>query len=402
MKFYGFPRQDGTVGTRNLVAVIPSVSCANHVAQRIAANVQGAVAFPHALGCGFPGADQALASHMLRRVALHPNFGAVLFVGLGCERLLCEDLLSGLNLSGKFVDSFTIQGEGDSLKAMAKGTRIAQEWAYRLGAQRREPVDAKHIVLGLKCGGTDSASGIAANPVLGAASDMLIAEGGTSIITEVTELIGAEHIMARHAETPEVAAAILKLVKTNAERLKRDIGSSDASHNAHLLVSPGNLDGGVTNVVEKALGGLKKAGNAPFKGVLGYAEPPKGKGLYLMDGPGYDGEAVSGVIGAGANVVVFTTGRGTPTGYPGVPVIKSTGNPELWSRMSANLDFDAAEIIRDRKNISEVGKKLFQMILDVASGQPVKAELIGHEELFMISRMIGRHRYIESLCPLEM
>lgn len=401
MHFWGYPRADGSVGTRNLVAVIPSVFCANLVAQRIASSVAGAVAFPHPVGCGYPGPDQTLTAHILRQVARHPNFGAVLFVGLGCERLLCEMLISGLGeagLPGKPMHSITIQHEGDTLKTIAAGTRIVQDWAGRLSRQSREKVGLEHLVLGLKCGGTDAASGIAANPVLGAASDRLVAAGGTSILTEVTELVGAEKIMARRAVTPQVGQAILDTVQKNVERLRRASAATGAADNAHMLVSPGNVDGGVTNVVEKALGGLKKAGKASFQGVVEYGVPPPGKGLYLMDGPGHDAEAVSGLAAGGATVVVFTTGRGTPTGYPGVPVIKSTGNPETYRKMCANIDFNAGEVISQRLSIEDMGEKMLAAIVETASGARTKAELLGHEELFVISRLMATHRHFEC-CP---
>lgn len=399
MHFWGYPRSDGQVGTRNHIAVIPTVFCANRVVERIVSATVGAEAFPHPVGCGYPGPDQNLTAHILRQVARHPNFGAALLVGLGCERVRCEDLLHQLGDIGKPVDFLVIQEQGDSLRAAEAGIRKVQDWAATLSRQQREKVGAEHLVLGLKCGGTDAASGIAANPTLGAASDLLIAAGGTSLITEVTELIGAEKIMARRAVTDEVGSAILKTVAENAERLRRALRASPADDNAHMLVSPGNSDGGVTNVVEKALGGLKKAGKAPFQGVVGYAERPAGRGLYLMDGPGHDAEAVSGLIGGGANVVVFTTGRGTPTGYPGVPVIKITGNPETWERMRANLDFSAGGVIEGRATPDELGQELMRLILSVASGEMTRAEQLGHRELFVVSRLMATHRHFECHCP---
>lgn len=398
MHFWGYPREDGRVGTRNLVAVIPSVFCANRVALRIAASVAGAVAFPHPVGCGYPGPDQTLTAHLLRQVARHPNFGAVLFVGLGCERLRCEALMDGLGGEkrlGKPVRGITIQDEGDSLKAVATGAGIVQDWAGLLSRQPRQQVGLEHLVLGLKCGGTDAASGIAANPVLGEASDHLVAAGGTSLLTELTELQGSERIMARRAVTPEVGQAIVDLVRKNEERLKRAVAATGGEDNAHMTVSPGNQDGGVTTLVEKALGGLKKAGNAPFQGVLDYACPPPGRGLYLMDGPGHDAEAVSGLVGAGATVVVFTTGRGTPTGYPGVPVIKSTGNSETYRKMRANIDFNAGELIDGHVRLADLGAQMLAAIVETASGKPTKAELLGHEELFVVSRLMSAHQLYE-------
>lgn len=393
MNFMGYRRACGRAGTRNLVAVIPTVFCANLVARRIAESVQGACAFPHPVGCGYPGPDQRLTAHVLRRLAAHPNFGAVLLVGLGCERVRFEDVEEGV--IGKPVHHLVIQEEGDSLKAIAKGMAVAQSLAVALSAQEREPIPLSELILGLKCGGTDATSGLAANPALGVASDMLIDEGGTSLLTEITELCGTEHIMARRASSPEVADRIRDCVRRNVLRLHRARAAAHASRGESLLVSPGNADGGVSNVVEKALGGLKKAGNALFQDVIGYGEPPQGHGLYLMDGPGHDGEAVTGLIASGATVVVFTTGRGTPAGFPGVPVIKATGNPALFASMRGNMDFDAGGLFRERRHVEDIGRDLFGMLVRVASGQLTQAEVIGHDELFCLSRFVSTHGLLE-------
>jgi altronate dehydratase large subunit len=201
--------------------------------------------------------------------------------------------------------------------------------------------------------------------------------------------------MTRRAVTPKAAKDIQTLLDIARTRLARAQRTAPHAGKSNMLVSPGNADGGVTNVVEKALGGLHKAGTAPFQGTTGYAEPPAGKGLYLMDGPGHDGEAVSGLIGAGANIVVFTTGRGTPTGFPGVPVIKTTGNPHLFETMRANIDFNAGEVISKRRSIESVGADMLDMIVATASGLPSRAEILGHEELYSISRFIATHRFFE-------
>ena len=393
MMFMGYRRACGRAGTRNLVAVIPTVFCANFVARRIAESVRGACVFPHPVGCGYPGPDQRLTAHVLRRLAAHPNFGAVLLVGLGCERVRFEDV--DKDVVGKPVHHLVIQEEGDSLKAIARGVAVAQSLAITLSAQEREPFPLSDLVLGLKCGGTDATSGLAAKPALGVASDMLIAAGGTSLLTEITELCGTEHIMVRRAASPEVADRIRACLQKNVQRLRRARAAAHASRGESLLVSPGNADGGVSNVVEKALGGLKKAGNAIFQDVIGYGEAPSGHGLYLMDGPGHDGEAVTGLVAAGASIVVFTTGRGTPAGFPGIPVIKATGNPALFASMGANMDFDAGGLFRERRHVEDIGRDLFQLLVRVASGQLTRAEAIGHDELFCVSRFVSTHRLVE-------
>ena len=396
MYFAGYPRISGQTGTRNLTAIIPTVFCANHVARKIADAVPGAVAFPHAVGCGYPGPDQTLTAHVLRRMAEHPNFGAVLLVGLGCERVVFADIISPELVDEKKVRTLLIQEEGDSVKALQKGVAVAQDLTQALAMQKPEKRSLNELVLGLKCGGTDAASGVAANPALGIASDLLIANGGSSILTEITELCGAEHIMRRRATSGEIGDCITSCVTRNVDRLYRATGAvQDSRAGGMMLVSPGNADGGVSNVVEKALGGLKKAGNAIFQGVIRYGAPLPGTGLYLMDGPGHDGEAVTGLAASGATVIVFTTGRGTPAGYPGVPVIKVTGNPQLFSSMQANLDFDAGVLFSRQIPLEDIGKDLFDCIVRTASGAPVKAELLGHEELFCISRFMATHMHFE-------
>lgn len=400
MHFMGYARKDGQVGTRNLVAVIPLVFCANHVACQIAASVKEAVAFPHPVGCGYPGPDQEVTAHTLKRLALHPNFGAILFVGLGCERIRIEDMNPEAIEQQKPLRYLSIQEVGDSCKTVALGVRLIQQLIGELAQQAREKCPLSALVLGLKCGGTDAFSGLAANPALGLASDILIQAGGSSILTEITELCGTEHILARRAESPVVAARIIACVEKNVRRLHRATGNlgKETSHTAgnSMLVSPGNAEGGVSNVVEKALGGLKKAGKAVFRNVIDYGCPLPGHGLYLMDGPGHDGEAVTGQVAAGANLVAFTTGRGTPTGFPGVPVIKITGNPELYQSMSANLDFDAGVLFSQGTALEILGQNLFEALLRTASGELTKAELFGHEELFCVSRFMATHLCCEA------
>lgn len=388
MHFMGYPRKDGSVGTRNLVAVIPTVFCANHVANIIASRVSQACSFPHPVGCGYPGPDQQITAHTLHRIARHPNFGAVLFVGLGCERVKLEDLNVQELEEIKPVRFLCIQKEGDSLQAIEKGERIASELAEALQAQERVECPASKLVLGLKCGGTDAASGMAANPALGVASDLLLAAGGSAILTEITELCGTEHIMAARARTPEIAEKIVRCVEKNVRQLNLATSSAHETTGQTMLVSHGNADGGVSNVVEKALGGLKKAGDGIFQDVIDYGDPLPANGLYLMDGPGHDGEAVTGLVCAGAQIVVFTTGRGTPAGFPGVPVIKATGNPTTADVMKANIDFNAGRLFSEGVSLSVLGSELLENILETASGKLVTAEQIGHEELFCVSRFM--------------
>lgn len=382
----GYRRPDGRFGVRNHLAVIPSVFCANTVAERIASQVHGAVALTHPVGCSQVGADLEQTARTLIQMGRNPNVGAVVVVGLGCERFSPRELTQGIASTGKPVEMVVIQEAGDSLKAVEQGASIARRMAEALSRQVREPAPVSELTIGLKCGGTDASSGIAANPATGVMSDMIVAAGGTTILSEVTELLGVEHILARRAVSPEVARAIYDTIGRMEEKLKA-IGSDPRYQHRGALISPGNADGGVSSVVEKALGGINKAGTAPFTGVVGYAETTVKKGLHLMDAPGHDGEVVTGQVGGGAQIVVFTSGRGTPTGFPTAAVIKVTGNSATYRKMFENIDINAGEVIDGARTLQEMGEIIFEEVLKVASGKLTKAEAMGHRELFCVSRL---------------
>ncbi len=383
--FQGYRRPQGLPGLRNMVAVIPSVFCANTVARRIAEHVAGAIAFCHPVGCSQVGLDMELTARGLKGLGRHPNIFGVVVVGLGCERLQVRELEEGIASAGKPVETLVIQEEGDTLRAIEKGVTLASGMAAEASRQSRMEFPLSELALGLKCGGTDATSGLAANPALGWVTDRLVEAGGRAIFTEVTELIGAEHLLAGRGKTPQVAGDILTTIGAIENRLSAATSSPELQHRS-ALISPGNQDGGVTTVAEKALGGIYKAGTGPISGVVGYGQYPEGPGLYLLDCVGHDGEAVTGLVASGCQAVVFTTGRGTPTGFPGVPVIKITGNSATFDRMKFNLDFNAGRIM-EGATIAEVGAELLAKILRVASGELARAELLGHDELFCITRI---------------
>lgn len=385
--FLGYTRERGLPGTRNLVAIIPSVFCANTVARRIASQVAGTMAFPHPVGCSQVGWDLELTARALKGLGRHPNFYGVVVAGLGCERFRARELADSIAAAGKPVEVVIIQEEGDTLKAVARGVRLARQLVQKAAQQCREEVPLSQLCLGLKCGGTDATSGLAANPALGRVTDRLIAAGGRAIFTEVTELLGAEEILARRAVNDEVAAAIRATIGNMEARLQAATCCNEVRNRA-ALISPGNEDGGVTTIVEKALGGIYKAGSAPISGVLAYGEEVPGPGLYLLDCVGHDGEAVTGLVASGCQVVVFTTGRGTPTGFPGVPVIKITGNSVTFNRMETNIDFNAGRVM-EGASLDGVGEELLQLVIRTASGELTKAELGKHDELFCITRNYG-------------
>jgi altronate dehydratase large subunit len=383
--FQGYRRPQGLPGIRNSVAVIPSVFCANTVARRIAEHVAGAIAFCHPVGCSQVGLDLELTARGLKGLGRHPNFYGVVVVGLGCERFRPRELAESVAASGKPVEMLVIQEEGDTFRAIEKGVVFASRLAEEASRQTREAFPLSDFCLGLKCGGTDATSGLAANPALGWVTDRICGAGGLAIFTEVTELIGAERILAGRAVDSRVGAEIVTTIGNMEKRLSAATAGADVQ-NRSALISPGNEEGGVTSVVEKAMGGIYKAGTGPISGVVRYGEYPEGRGLYLLDCVGHDGEAVTGLVASGCQAVVFTTGRGTPTGFPGVPVIKITGNGETYERMKFNLDFNAGRIV-DGAPIAETGAELLGKVLRIASGEPSRAELLSHDELFCITRI---------------
>lgn len=381
MIFQGYRRSDGKVGVRNHVLLLPTSVCAARVASDIAGSVPGCVAACHAYGCCQVGADARLTFQTLVNTAANPNVGAIVVVGLGCEGLEPLGLLQAVEGLGKPARAVVIQNEGGSLDAIRRGAAVAARMAETLAAHSREEIPASSLILGLECGGSDATSGLAANPALGAASDLLIAGGGTCILSETTESIGAEHVLARRAVDDRVRGKLLDIVRACEERALRmgeDLRGSQPT--------PGNIAGGITTLEEKSLGCIHKAGSAPVQGVLEYGEMPAGRGLYVMDTPGMDVESMVGLAAGGAQVTVFTTGRGTPTGNPIMPVIKATANRRTAERMADNIDLDLSGVVEGRLAIEQAGRRILDEILAVAGGKPTKAERLGHAE-FSIYRI---------------
>lgn len=388
MKFMGYKRPDGQVGVRNHIGILPSVFCANKVAELITHQVEGAVMLRHPVGCSQVGEDLEITARTLIAMGRHPNLGAVLVVGLGCERFTADEFEREVAKCGKPVEKVVIQHEGDTLKAIEKGVRIAKRFAEQLDEMQREECDASSLLIGLNCGGTDGSSGIAANPATGVMCDLLIEDGGSVILSELTELLGTEHILSARAKTPEVAEKITACILRTEQHL-REIGTVEKFKHRGALISTGNFDGGVSSVVEKSLGGMHKAGHSPLIDVLDYATPPKPgmRGLFLLDSPGHDGETITGEVGCGAQIVIFTTGRGTPTGFPFVPVVKVTGNEDTFNRMRENMDVNAGDVITRGVLLQDKGKEIYDYVLKVAGGYKTKAEALKHDELFCITRV---------------
>jgi altronate dehydratase large subunit len=380
--FRGYRRRDGRVGTRNHLLVVPTVICASVVAERVAAAVQPVgVALPHLAGCGQLGPDMRVTHDTLAAYCAHPNVGAVVVVALGCEQVVAQALADVARRHHKPVEIVAIQSEGGTVKATAKASRIAEAFAGMLAADEREWCDVAELVLSLKCGGSDYTSGLASNPTLGRVTDRLVDLGGSAVLGEIAEIMGAEHVLASRASDPATATRLLQVitrVETEARSLGLDIRGTQPS--------PGNIRGGLTTIEEKSLGATHKGGErAPLADVIAYAAPINRKGLTVMDTPGLDVESVTGMVGGGAQVVVFTTGLGTPTGNPIAPVIKITGNSRTARQMADNVDLDVSGIIDDTETLDDAAGRLLDEVLDVASGRQTAAERLGHRE-FAIHR----------------
>lgn len=396
--FNGYRRSDGTVGVRNYLAVIPSVFCANRTVERIVAQLPGAVSLRHAVGCSQVGFDLELTARTLKAMGTHPNVGAVLVVGLGCERFNPRELRDVVAASGRPVELFVIQEEGGTTNTIRKAVEAGKQMLSDLAGIRRELCSIKDLMVATKCGGTDATSGLAANPVVGEMSDLINVAGGSTILSECNELLGTEDILARRAVDEEVAKKIYNAIYDIEDVLRSGLDSTLGA-GRNQLISPGNFDGGVSSIVEKALGGMYKSGTARIVDVIDYAvRPPKGKrGLFLMKYESHDAEVVTGMLGSGAQLVAFTTGRGTPAGHPIAPVIKITGNYKTWNKMRENLDFDASSVVSAERTIKDLGRELFELVLRVANGEETSAEKFGGDELFCVAR---RHGY-KSKTPEE-
>ncbi len=381
MKFQGYRRPDGRVGVRNPLLIVSTVVCANEVADRIRRRTRGAVVLVHHAGCCMLGRDLEQFKRTLVGVATNPNVGAVLAVGLGCEQIDAAWLADEARRAGTRAEAVTIQAEGGTQKTVRRGAGIAAEMAEALAREERVGCGLADLVLGTECGGSDFSSGLAANPAIGWVSDRLVDAGGTVILSETTEIIGGEHLLAKRAVDEGVARRIYEMVarvESEARRLGVDIRGSQPT--------PGNIRGGLTTIEEKSLGCIYKAGTARVQGVVEYGKRVGGTGLWFMDTPGQDVESITGMVAGGANVVVFSTGLGTPVGCPIAPVVKLTGNPDTARSMRSNIDLSAGGILTGRDTIESVGEKLLALLVEVAGGDETKAERLGHAE-FAIHRL---------------
>ena len=377
--FMGYPRPDGRAGTRNYVAVVAASNCAAHVTELIARSFEGAtlpphvdgvVAFPHADGCGHAiGPDTVLFRRTMEGILRHPNVAGALLVGLGCEVNQVEQYLDLPE-----VATLTIQASGGTGGTVEAGRREVMRLMEAASAVERVPLPASKIVLGLNCGGSDSFSGITANPSLGACSDLLVGHGGTAVLAETPEVFGAEHLLVRRSRNHQVAEKLLSYIAFYKCYLNRFGCSFDSNP------SPGNKEGGLSNILEKSLGAVAKAGSTPLMDAVDYAEPIASPGMVFMNTPGYDPVSLAGLAAGGVNLIAFTTGRGSAIGFPTVPVVKIVSNSQSYARMRDNFDMNAGLVADGERTIAEMGQEIFDLLLRVASGERTASERFRHRE----------------------
>ncbi len=384
--FEGFRRADGRAGTRNYIGILSSVNCSATVADYIAdevtrsgiladyPNIDGVVPFTHGTGCGMgsKGEEFDILARTQWGYATHPNFAAVLVIGLGCEVFQIPRLKEAYGIvEGEHFQSLTIQESGGTRKSVAAGVARVKEMLAFANSSRRQTVSASELMLALQCGGSDGYSGLTANPALGAAVDILVRQGGTAILSETPEIFGAEHLLTRRAESEAVGRKIVDLIDWWTDYAARAGG--ELNNNP----SPGNKAGGLTTILEKSLGAVAKGGTSTLRGVYRYAERIDRKGFVYMDTPGYDPVAATGQVAGGANVLCFTTGRGSAYGCKPTPSIKLATNSDLYRRMEEDMDLNCGDVL-EGVSIEEKGREIFQTVLDVASGTRSKSELLGY------------------------
>jgi altronate hydrolase len=399
--FMGYVRADGSVATRNYIGILSSVNCSATVVRAIAdhfskrtnpsalapyPNVDGVIALSHGLGCGMD--HQGLGMQVLERTlagyARHANFAACLMVGLGCEANQISTWLEHSHLAAsEQLYTFNIQDTGGTAKSIALGIAQIEALLPEANKVKRVPCDASHLVVGLQCGGSDGYSGISANPALGAAVDLLVAHGGTAILSETPEIYGAEHLLTRRAVNKQVGERLIERIRWW-ERYT-EMNQGEMNNNP----SPGNKAGGLTTILEKSLGAVAKAGTTNLNAVYEYAEPVKAHGFVYMDTPGYDPVSATGQVAGGANLICFTTGRGSAYGCAPSPSLKLATNSALWKRQEEDIDINCGEIIDGTQSIEQMGRLIFEQMLKSASGTPTKSELHGYGQSEFVPWQLG-------------
>lgn len=377
MTFLGYRRPDGRVGVRNKIFVLPASVCASDTTRIIASQIEGAVTFNNQNGCSQVAGDQQLTMDVMAGMAANPNVYGIIVVSLGCENCQMDLVVDAIReRTNKPMETFIIQENSGTISTIEKAVRAGRKMAQEASKLQREEFPMSELIIGTECGGSDPTSGLASNVLIGELSDRMVELGGTSILSETTEFIGAEHILAKRGKTPEISERIYEIVHRYEKALQL-VGEEVRDGNP----SPGNIKGGLTTLEEKSLGCIHKGGHTEVTAVYDYGKQVSEKGLVIMDTPGNDPSSVAGMVAGGAQVIVFSTGRGTPTGNPISPVIKITGNKITFANMSDNIDVDASPVIYGPETLKELGDKLLEEVREVASGKQTKAETLGYTEM---------------------
>ncbi len=383
MEFMGYRRKTGKVGIRNHVLVFPTVVCSSEEARMISEKVPGTVYAIHGAGCGHVGEDKEQVIRTMVGICGHGNVASVLLVENGCEVITPEVLMPYLDEMGQAYAVVSVQEDGGTPGCVEKGIGIARKMVDEANKLQKEPIPLSELILGCECGGSDAFSGLTANPALGIAADKLIAEGGTAIFSETTEMLGCENVLARRALDEQVAKDIYDAI-ANAEKTAMSGGVDIRG----TQPSPGNIEGGLSSIEEKSLGCIRKGGNTTITQVVKYAEHPTRKGCVIMDATAADVMNNTGLLASGCHLIVFTTGRGTPVGANIAPVIKVSTNSVLYNKMKPNIDVNAGVIVDGEGTLESVGQEIFDKVIAVANGELSKAEALGHREFDIHFRMI--------------
>jgi len=377
MEFWGYRRAEGRAGIRNHVLILPSCVCGSESARIVASQVRGAVNIVFNTGCSDVQANTDMSQKVLTGFACNPNVYGVVIIGLCCETVGHRELREKIQkMTSKPVVSFGIQEEGGTLKTIEKAVRAAREMAAEAAMQPKERFDISNLLLGIECGGSDATSGLASNPAVGELSDLLVDMGASTMMSESIEWIGGEHVVAARAATPEIHNQIIEVCRAYEEHLKAAGQDCRAGQ-----PTPGNKAGGLSTLDEKSLGCIRKGGTRPIVEVLEQAERPTKTGAMVMDTAGFDISSVTSMVAGGCNAIIFTTGRGTPTGNAIVPVLKVTANERTFRMMDDNMDVDLSAIIRGEKTFREMGREMLKDIEDVCNGRMTKAETYGFSDI---------------------
>jgi altronate dehydratase large subunit len=368
----GYERKNGSLGIRNHVLVLPTVSCVSGVINRISREVPEALCVTHAHGCGRGGPrDLQILFRVLAGLVHNPNVGGVILIGLGCELSNTKNLSPLIKGAAKPIEIFNVQEDGGSLQTAKKGVAAARRMMAGISNQPRVPISWDNLLVSMECGGSDAMSGVTANVAMGAVADWLVEKGATVIFGENTEMIGTAHVLTRRAKNEQVARQIEEMID-RAEKLTKDVMGNLSS----VVISPGNMDGGMSTIAEKSMGCIVKGGTTAINQVVDYGEIPTEKGLILQDGPGYDGDSMAGLAASGSQLMFFSTGRGTPAGFPALPVIKVASNSRIYQAMNDDMDINAGSLV-EGKPLGELRADMIDLMIRVIKGEKTKAEANG-------------------------